>query len=249
MVRVLDEDPELCADLAAEARESARASAVASVIRVAPQPWSYLIDEEATRGHLGLLILEGLIARHMRFGSIGSTEFLGPRDVIRPWRRPASRTHSISVEWEVLSPARIAELDRDFAIRITPWPEITGALAQRGSVRADSQVLQSALRQAVRVEDRLLIALWHFAERWGAETRAGWTIDIPRLTGEILAKIVGARRQSVSTALGQLADRRAIRRTGSGSWIICERPPQLDHVEVGHRASDEVPHLRLTAEA
>jgi CRP/FNR family transcriptional regulator, cyclic AMP receptor protein len=187
-------------------------------------------------------VLDGLIARHMRFGGVGSTELLGPGDLIRPWRRTTSRTNVTEMRWQVLSPARLCVLDREFALRVRPWPEIISVLLDRGSHRADSLLLQAALRQAVRVEDRLLLALWHFADRWGEETDEGWEIRLPKLTGEVLANIVGARRQSVSTALGQLADRRAISRGAYGHWTLLERPAQWGPVQVGRRASDRV-HL------
>lgn len=183
----------------------------------------------------------------MRFGELGSTEFLGPEDVIRPWRSPRISTHSVEIRWEVLAPLTAAVLDRDFATRIRPWPELTAKLLDRGSERVDTHMLHSALRQAVRVEDRVLLAMWHFAKRWGTETADGWTLKLPRLTGEVLANIVGARRQSVSTALGALADRRALRRTADGIWEITQRPSQLGNIETGQRASDHPHQLGLVA--
>lgn len=248
MVRVLDADPGLAERLAPGAWEAARAQAVAPLLKVEAKRWAFLLEERASQRHLGLLILDGLVARHVRFGEIGSTEFLGPRDLIRPWRSPRGHTHAIELRWEVLAPARFAVLDGDFALRIRPWPEIVTVLLERGNERADSQLLQAALRQAVRVEDRLLLALWHFAERWGEETSDGWKLRIPRLTGEVLASIVGARRQSVSTALGQLADRQAIRRSGDGTWTITCRPSQLGHIELGQRASDRVELVQQPAD-
>jgi CRP/FNR family transcriptional regulator, cyclic AMP receptor protein len=240
MVRVLEADPELAAQLSPSMLEAAVAQAVAPLLRLEPGLWAPDFEEGAAHGHLGLLVLDGLVARHMRFGQIGSTELLGPRDLIRPWRRPTGRTHAPEMRWEVLAPSQLAVLDRDFALRVRPWPEIVAVVLERGSRRADSLLLQAALRQAVRVEDRLLLALWHFADRWGEDAGAGWTIRIPRLTGEILASIVGARRQTVSTALGQLADRQAISRGRDGTWTLLQRPSQMDSIQVGRRASDHV---------
>lgn len=240
MVRVLEEDPELGEHLSGDALHAARAQAVAPILKLGAKPWAHLIEGDATHGHLGLLVLDGLIARHMRFGEMGSTELLGPGDVIRPWRRPQGATNAVELRWEVLSPARLAVLDREFALRIGPWPEIVAMLLERGSARADALQLQAALRQAVRVEDRVLLALWHFADRWGEETTEGRTITIPRLTGAVLASIVGARRQSVSSALGALADREVVKRGSSGTWTLTQRPPQPGEVVVGRRASDRL---------
>lgn len=200
-----------------------------------------MVEERTTRGHFGLLMLDGLVARHVLFGQIGSTEFLGPGDILRPWVTPDQDLQALEVRWEVLSPARIAVLDRDFAYRVRPWPEIASALLDRGAERANSQVLQSALRQAKRVEDRVLLALWHFAGRWGQIGAEGRIVRLPHMTGAILANIVGARRQSVSTALGVLTARGAIERRADGGWLLPRPPTQFEDIQAGVRASDRQP--------
>jgi CRP/FNR family transcriptional regulator, cyclic AMP receptor protein len=244
MVRVLDEDPALANHLPEDERAHATAEALAPLLTTGHDHWGYLIDEQATHAHLGLLVLDGLLARHLTLGEIGATEFLGPRDLLRPWGRTHATSDAIKVSFEILSPVRLAVLDREFATRISRWPELVAALLERDADRADSQLVQSALRQAVRVEDRVLLALWHFADRWGQETTGGRTITLPKLTGEMIANIVGARRQSISAALGQLADRHAIVRGPGGSWTLPHQPPQLQPIQRGQRASDQpqAPH-------
>src|ERR1700759_5441352 len=144
MVRVLDADPELASQLSPSMLEAAVAQAIAPLLRLEPRLWAPEFDERAAHGHLGLLVLGGLIARHMRFGQVGSTELLGPRDLIRPWRRPTSRTNAPEMRWEVLAPTRLAVLDRDFALRVRPWPEIVSVVLEGGVPRADSLLLQGA---------------------------------------------------------------------------------------------------------
>jgi hypothetical protein len=246
VVRILDEDPDLGRHLSPSARDEAFIAATAPLLTLWPGAWPFLIDEPAIHGHLGLLILDGLIARHVSFGQIGSTEFVGPGDLLRPWVRPDG-VEATQVRWEVLTSARIAVLDRPFADRIREWPELTAALLDRGIERIYSQLLQAALRQARLVEDRVLLALWHFAARWGQVGSEGRIVNIPNMTGEVLARIVGARRQSVSTALGALQARGAIRRRPEGAWQIPNRPAQLEHLEIGSRASDETPQALQAA--
>ena len=43
--------------------------------------------------------------------------------------------------------------------------------------------------------------------------------------------MVGARRPSVTTALGQLMARGAIERRADGAWILRGDPPAEDHIE------------------
>jgi hypothetical protein len=254
MVAVLDEDPDLGRHLSQRERAQAVPAALAPLIRLATGSASFLLDEPKTHAHLGLLVLDGLLVRHIRFGQIDAAELLGPGDLLRPWVPPREDAEGIHMRWEVLTPTRVAALDHHFAHRIRAWPQIPAALLDRGIRRSNAQLLQAALRQARRVEDRLLVALWHFAARWGQTTPHGRTVHLPNLTGDTLAKVVGARRQSVSTALGLLADRGAIRRQPDGSLVLAQRPPHLEDLRSQQtptpaprrqRATD--PHQRRTA--
>jgi CRP/FNR family transcriptional regulator, cyclic AMP receptor protein len=142
----------------------------------------------------------------------------------------------------VLAAARLAALDADFANRVRAWPELAAGLLDRAAQRHDAQLLQAALHQAKHVEDRVLLALWHFAGRWGHVGPEGRIVHLPNITGEILARFVGARRQSVSTALGQLADRGQLKRRGDGAIVLPHQPPQLlANIERGRRATDRLP--------
>jgi CRP/FNR family cyclic AMP-dependent transcriptional regulator len=63
-----------------------------------------------------------------------------------------------------------------------------------------------AVCQIIGIEVRLLIVLWHFADRWGRVTPEGVMLPLP-LSHGLLAGIVGSRRPTVSTALGSLRNR------------------------------------------
>lgn len=233
MVRVLDHDPDLGRHLSARALAPASSAAIAPLLSLARGAPAFATDGPPPRGHLGALVLDGLIAMHVSFGQIGSTEFIGPRDLMRPWSM-SDTVDVFKARWEVLVPTRLAVLDHDFATRVRPWPELSAALLDRYTERLASQLLQSALRQVRRVDDRVLLALWHFAARWGQVTAEGRIVQLPHITGEVLAHIVGARRQSVSTALGALSARGAIDRRADGSWVIHDKPHQLDeHPRLG----------------
>ena len=247
MVRVLDEDPELGRYLSGRALELATSAAIAPVLRVQAGPTSFLIDVSETRAHFGLLVLDGLIARHLSFGQIGSSEFLAPGDLLRPWLNRGEGTEVVHVTWEALGTSRLAALDQDFANRTRSWPEIATALLDRAAERSDSQALQAALHQTRRVEDRVLLALWHFAGRWGRVGPEGRIVNLPNVTGELLARFVGARRQSVSTAISQLAATGDIKRMPGGTLILPREPPHLEAIAPGRRATDRKPRLRHRA--
>jgi hypothetical protein len=226
MVSVLEHDPELGRHLSPTALEPARCAAIAPLLSLAPGARALATNGHPPRGHLGMLVLEGMVALQVSFGLVGATEFVGPGDLLRPWAMPDS-VDVVCARWEALVPTRLAVLDHEFATRVRPWPELTAALLDRYTERLSSQVLQSALRQVRRVEDRVWLMLWHFAARWGKVTAEGRVVRLPNITEEDLARVVGARRQSVSTAIGALTARGAIQRRQEGSWIIRNKPPQL----------------------
>jgi CRP/FNR family cyclic AMP-dependent transcriptional regulator len=241
MIRVLDVDPDLGRHLATEARITASAAAIAPVITAGVGPTSFLIEDSARYAHYGLLMLEGLVCVHLSFGQIGTTDFLGPGDLLRPWVDRGSAAELAQLSIEVLAPSRLAALDNDFARRIRPWPELTAALLDRAAQRSDAQALRAALYQAKRVEDRVLLALWHFAGRWGHMGPEGRVVNLQKMSGELLARFVGARRQSVSTALSRLVASGAITRRPDGTFVLSRQPPELEEVLRGRRATDVEP--------
>ena len=81
-----------------------------------------------------------------------------------------------------------------------------------------------AIAHLTRVDDRLLALLWCLAERWGRVVPGGVLVSL-RLPHRTLAGMVGARRPSVTTALGQLIAREQIERRPDGAWILRGQPP------------------------
>lgn len=65
--------------------------------------------------------------------------------------------------------------------------------------------LAIAIALEPRVERRLLLKLRQLADRWGRVTPDGVRLDL-RLTHQELANMVGAARESVTIALGRLAE-------------------------------------------
>jgi CRP/FNR family cyclic AMP-dependent transcriptional regulator len=110
-VHVLEVDPELGEGIEPEQFALAAGRAVAALL-VFPDsgPWEVGQESMDGTGHLGLLIVEGLLARRVSVGARGGIELLGPGDVLRPWVR--SEFASADVNWSVVEPLRIASLDR-----------------------------------------------------------------------------------------------------------------------------------------
>ncbi len=95
--------------------------------------------------------------------------------------------------------------------------------------RSRSLGFQLALSQITRVEARLVALLWHLGERWGRVRPDGILLSL-RLTHETLAKLVGARRPSVTTAMTALSRRGWIERTDGGWLLRGEAGEQIDEL-------------------
>jgi CRP-like cAMP-binding protein len=120
--------------------------------------------------------------------------------------------------WRGLMPTRFAVLDVDFAHRIRPWPQLMGLLLHRMERRAHNLNVQRAIAAQPRLEIRLALLLWHLAARWGRVEPGGVRLPLP-LTHQLLGRMVGAERPSVTHALGRLA--RAGLVTGQGDeWHL-----------------------------
>ena len=225
-VRLLEADPEIGALLAPDRRVEAEEALIVRVLRLPVGSWDVSALSRASAGHLGLLVLDGVIARDVIVADNVSAELVGPGDVIRPWQEPNETLLPVGVEWSVLSPARLAVLDRSFAIRSARWPEITAALFDRLGERSLRLATHQAISQLTRVDRRLLALLWHLAERWGRVAGDGVVVPLA-LTHRILGQLVGARRPTVSTALGELAQRGELTRRPDGAWLLRGDPPEM----------------------
>jgi CRP-like cAMP-binding protein len=76
------------------------------------------------------------------------------------------------------------------------------------------------------VEDRLLAALWHFADRWGVEEIDGVAVPLT-VSHEVLAQLVSAQRPTVSAAMQRLQEAGQVRRLADRSGQLLRTPADL----------------------
>jgi CRP/FNR family cyclic AMP-dependent transcriptional regulator len=221
---LLELDAELGRHLQPDRAASARLQVAVRLVSVRRGPWPVERLAGADPRHLGLLIVDGLIGREIVADDVSSMELLGPGDVVRPWEESADfPLLRAVVRWSVLADVRLAMLDRVAAGRLVAYPEVYAALMERFSARARRMAMMQAISQINRVDRRLLTLLWHLAERWGRVTPAGVVIPLT-LSHRMLAQLVGARRPTVSTAIGELMRLGEVGRTADGAWILTGAP-------------------------
>ncbi|MBS1868945.1 MAG: Crp/Fnr family transcriptional regulator [Actinobacteria bacterium] len=227
-VRVLEEDPELAAGLDPTSVQLATRHAIAAVEIIAPGPWEPAFPADGGAGSLGLLVLDGLLMRDVTVAHATCTELIGRGDVLRPWDWERDvLTIKPAVTWTALQPVRLAVLDRRIAGVMGRWPELVSAVVARAVRRSFELATNQATSHLTRVDARLELLFWGLADRWGRVGPDGVVLELP-LTHQVLGRLVGAQRPSVTTALSDLSRRGLIARREDGAWILRGAPPGED---------------------
>lgn len=220
-VRLLECDPELGLRVPVAEIEHARRELVASVVTFDPGTWA----APPEIGGIGCLVLDGVLARELVLAARTAAELIGEGDLLPP--RLNTRDESLihcHVQWHVLAPLRVALLDEPFARKLGQWPQVMGAILERALRRSHRMAVHQALLQLSPVETRLLVLLWHLAERWGRVTPDGVAVGL-RLSHEQLGHLVGCRRASVTTALARVYESELLSRRADGTWLLHGSPP------------------------
>jgi hypothetical protein len=120
---------------------------------------------------------------------------------------------------------RLAVLGEGLLAAVHRWPQLAAGLYARVFEQTDRLSAQLAICQLPRVDQRVLSLLWLLAESWGHVGPAGTVLPVS-LTHDMLGTLIGARRPTVTLALGELSDRGAIVRQERG-WLLLEQPPAV----------------------
>ncbi len=225
-ISIVAADPDLGDLLGAQQRARAEHEARARLLRLWPGEWDAAASIEPERHHRGFLIIDGLLSRDVEVIGRQCVELLGHGDVMRPWSWDGEGSHvHAEIGWTVLEPTRMAVLDQQLVTRIAPWPALGVELFNRGTRRAHALAVSLAISYHQRVDDRLMLTLWHLAERWGRVHSDGIVVPLP-LSHQRLADLVGAHRPSVTTALGELVRVGSLSRRENGDWVLHGTPPR-----------------------
>lgn len=227
VISVLDHDPDLGRGLDPARQAAAQRDARAAVVDVKTGAWNPEPLPQSLRAGLGLLVLDGILVRRVGHRRRGGAELLGPGDLVRPWNTDTEigSLTAMPTSYKVIEPLRLAALDNRFAARIAPYPEISGRLIARAVDRARGILVQMAIAHHSRIDERLALALWHVAERWGRVTPNGVALTL-RLTHELLADLVAAQRPSVTLSLQHLERDGHIARRDGTIYLLGDPPSE-----------------------
>lgn len=224
VARLLERDRELGEDLDAVRSAAATEHVRAATITLSRGPWEPPDWPPSVRTGAGLLLLDGLMLRRVGVEGRYGAELLAAGDLLRPWQREdAVSSVPRRLRWQVLDRCHMAILDLEVMRQIVEYPEIHGRLVARALRRSRRLAVNIAIVHQPKVEARLHILLWHLADRFGSVRSDGVVIPV-RLTHEVLAELIAARRPTVSSALGAMERLGVLERTRDG-WMLHGSPP------------------------
>jgi CRP/FNR family transcriptional regulator, cyclic AMP receptor protein len=235
-VRLLEVDPELGARLEGEELARARKHAMLPALHLDQGSWDIqqLRDARGVRGDVyGFVLTEGTITVDAVFAARRATRLVAPNELILidGWDNDSL---PVRWGWTVLEPTTIAVLDERLEVIAQRWPSLMTALVVRAADQTRHALLQQAISQLPRVEDRLLALMWSLADSRGIVREDGIYVPLS-LTHKTLAQMIGARRPTVSLGLKALSDRGVLRSQGEG-WLIAR--DSLDEFPADHARAD-----------
>ncbi|MEA2496527.1 MAG: family transcriptional regulator, cyclic receptor protein [Thermoleophilaceae bacterium] len=168
---------------------------------------------------LGFLVLKGVLLYEVTVCERTTAELVGPGDLIDPSEpEPVSALPS-SVAWSVLEQALLADLNPDLWAGAGERGHVADALLARATRRAQLSAVQRSITSHVRVDVRILAYLWHLADRFGVVQPGEVRLDLS-LTHAVIARLIGARRPTVTTALQRLIQLGYLRRDGRAFVLL-----------------------------
>lgn len=219
-IALLEVDPELVRYVAAAEVPRARRAVAVPVITIEEGPFDPAAVLSEARNAFAALIVSGLVARELSAGGQPTLRLLGPGDLLHGGDIEAGLLE-VHQHYTAATQTTVALLGDRFLHAVRHWPRILTALVERTGHNHDATLVQLAISQQPRVEDRLVALFGALAERWGRMTADGVLIPLS-LTHEALGRLIGARRPTVTLALKALAEDGRLERSGSGSWRLLD---------------------------
>jgi hypothetical protein len=218
-ILVLDVDPDLGSGIGPEEWEAARHACRGELVRVRRGRWDLPAGAGERDDLIGLLIVAGLLCREVAVRDRHMLELLGPGDVL-PLPAGADRPRLGSeIVLTAANQVELVAIGRSFALAGARWPCLLAAMNRRIEAQREQLALQGLIAHLPRADHRVLLILWHLADRWGRVSGQGTVLPLT-LTHDLLAQLAAARRSTITIALGELETDGFVRRLEDGSWLL-----------------------------
>ena len=217
---LLEADPAFARGIPEDDRQVARRALTLPALTAPAGAWKPMAEARGTdRSATWLLLVQGVVAMEAAVGRRTVVHLLGPGDVIVP--EPADADFDgvgCRTTYHVDAPASALVLGTRFQTAARAWPSLTAELQARLAAQFHRVVCQNAVLALPHVEDRLVAVLRLLASTWGRVRADGVLVPL-RLTHDRLGCMTGARRPTVSLALGELAKAGTVARVPEG-WLL-----------------------------
>jgi CRP/FNR family cyclic AMP-dependent transcriptional regulator len=168
----------------------------------------------------GFLVAHGVVLKETTFAARSALELLGPGDVLAPPLTAPRQIESRAVSrYLAHGEVVVAVLDGRFRQAARRWPGLLDVLHDRLGQQTHRASMHLAMLHLPRAEDRILALFSDLAERFGRVTGDGVVIDVA-LTHDVIGRLVGSRRPTVSLALGNLAAEGLLSRWEGERWKL-----------------------------
>lgn len=237
-IHLLQVDEHLAAAIPKEDRALAAHNLVVPAMRLEPGR-AVRLENDPGRG--GMLLVDGFMTRDVEYAGQRSRELLGTGDLLRPWDLERDYHPPFSdAGFTVMEPTTLALLDDHFLRFGARWPMLVDELLQRATQRSRWLAIRLAIGGLTRIDERVLLFLWHAAGRWGQVTPDGIALRFC-LTHEAIGELIGAERPSVTTAVSRLRreGRLICRRERAGTAFILVGDPPAGRTRNPARQNDE----------
>ena len=217
-VRLLDVVPDLQIGIPEEERAHARRLLVAP-LRTLPAGGFEMTFGGEHGFPFAMVVLDGVLLRNTYLRERAATELIGAGDLVDTRPDVEQLSLAMSTEYVVHREASVALLDDRFRRAARRWPGLHDVLHAQLSRQRRRASTHLAILHISRVEDRILALFADLADRWGRVTPEGIVIDLA-LTHDVLGRLVGSRRPTVTLALAELAEAGALGRRPDGAWLL-----------------------------
>ena len=222
IARMLELDPDLACGLDEAERRTARQECRVHVRHLAAGELR-LPDGGRPGGEvLGLIVVDGVLARESALGHHRSLELLCPGDVLlAPDGASEVPLQTGGVVLTALCETSVMVLGPGFASAAARWPSLLATVHQRLEAQRERLAVQGLAMHLPRSEHRVLLTLWLLADRCGRMTPQGIVLPLD-FTHDCLSQMTAARRPTVTLALRALEASGCLARTEEGHLILTD---------------------------
>jgi CRP/FNR family transcriptional regulator, cyclic AMP receptor protein len=188
-------------------------------VRVPSGAWQVPDGIDELDGVFAFVIVSGLLCREVGLRDRYMFELLGPGNVLQlPLLADGPRLGG-PVRLTAAVDTELVALGESFARAAARWPSLLTEVLRRLEAQRESLAIQGLIAHVPRAEHRVLLILWHLAERWGRVTPAGTVLHLA-LTHDVLGQLIGARRSTATLAVSALEKQGYLRRLDDGGWLL-----------------------------